>query len=58
MTNASITNLDFDQIKQNLKDYLKGQDRFKDYNFDGSNMSVLLDVLAYNSFQQNFFEFG
>lgn len=55
MANAPITQLDFDQIKSNLKEYLKGQDRFKDYNFEGSNMAVLLDVLAYNSFQNNFF---
>jgi len=55
MSNAPITQLDFDQIKSNLKDYLKGQDRFKDYNFEGSNMAVLLDVLAYNTFQNNFF---
>ena len=55
MANAPITQLDFDQIKVNLKEYLKGQDRFKDYNFEGSNMAVLLDVLAYNSFQNNFF---
>lgn len=55
MANAPITQLDFDQIKSNLKDYLKGQDRFKDYNFEGSNMAVLLDVLAYNTFQNNFF---
>lgn len=55
MANAPITQLDFDQIKSNLKEYLKGQDRFKDYNFEGSNMAVLLDVLAYNTFQNNFF---
>lgn len=55
MANAPITQLDFDQIKSNLKEYLKGQERFKDYNFEGSNMAVLLDVLAYNTFQNNFF---
>lgn len=55
MANAPITQLDFDQIKVNLKDYLKGQDRFKDYNFEGSNMAVLIDLLAYNTFQNNFF---
>lgn len=51
----SITKLDFDQIKSDLKTYLKGQDRFKDYDFEGSNMSVLLDVLAYNTYQNNFY---
>lgn len=50
-----ITELDFSQIKENLKTFLQGQDRFKDYNFEGSNMSVLLDVLAYNTFQNNFY---
>jgi hypothetical protein len=53
MANAnSITNLidlDFDSIKTNLKNFLKGQDVLKDYNYDGSALSVLLDVLAYNT---------
>jgi hypothetical protein len=44
-----VTDLDFDQIKTNLKDYLKGQDQFTDYDFEGSGLSVLLDVLAYNT---------
>lgn len=46
---TSITELDFDRIKENLKTYLSGQDNFKDYDFDGSNLSVLLDVMAYNT---------
>lgn len=41
--------LEFDQIKQNLKTFLQGQDRFSDYDFEGSNLSILLDVLAYNT---------
>jgi hypothetical protein len=44
-----IGELDFDGIKDNLKEYLKTQDQFKDYNFEGSGLSVLLDVLAYNT---------
>lgn len=44
-----LTTLDFATIKQNLKNYLKSQSRFSDYDFDGSNISVLLDVLAYNT---------
>jgi hypothetical protein len=44
-----ITDLDFDTIKTNLKTYLKGQTEFTDYDFEGSGMSVLLDVLAYNT---------
>lgn len=45
----NVTELDFDNIKQNLKDFLSGQEEFQDYNFEGSAMSVLLDVLAYNT---------
>jgi hypothetical protein len=50
--NAPFTSLDFEQAKEDLKTYLKNQDRFKDYDFEGSNMNVLLDVLAYNTFKQ------
>jgi len=50
-TNArlQITDLDFDTIKTNLKSYLQQQTEFTDYNFEGSGLSVLLDVLAYNT---------
>ena len=48
-TNLNVTELDFDDIKQNLKNYLKQQSQFNDYDFDGSGLSVLLDVLAYNT---------
>lgn len=44
-----ITDLEFDQIKSNLKSYLSAQSQFQDYDFEGSGMSVLLDMLAYNS---------
>lgn len=54
-SNAPITELDFDQIKTNLKTYMKGQAQFADYNFEGSNLSVLLDVLSYNTYQNGFF---
>lgn len=53
--NAPFTNLDFNDVKQSIRTYLEGQEQFKDYNFDGSNMSVLLDILAYNTFQNNFY---
>jgi len=51
MANKRIptTELDFDDIKTNLKSFLKGQSEFQDYDFDGSAMSVILDVLAYNT---------
>lgn len=45
----NITELDFDAIKQNLKEYLKGQSEFQDYDFEGSGLAVLLDILAYNT---------
>ena len=44
-----VAELDFDDIKENLKVFLKGQNEFKDYDFEGSGMSVLLDTLAYNT---------
>lgn len=50
-----ITELDFDGIKGQLKQYLQDQTQFKDYNFEGSNLNVVLDLLAYNSFQNNFY---
>ena len=49
MPNLRITELDFDQIKTNLKTFLQAQDEFTDYDFEGSGLSVLLDVLAYNT---------
>lgn len=55
MVKLNISELDFETIKEQFKDYLRGQTKFKDYNFEGSNMSVLLDVLAYNTFQNNFY---
>lgn len=45
----SVAELDFDAIKANLKTYLKGQETFTGYDFEGSNISMLLDVLAYNT---------
>jgi hypothetical protein len=50
-----ITELDFDSIKSQFKTYLQTQTQFKDYNFEGSNMSALLDVLAFNTFQNNYY---
>lgn len=48
-SNLNVTELDFDQIKQNLKNYLKTQSQFNGYDFEGSGLSTLLDVLAYNT---------
>ena len=50
-----VTELDFDAIKTALKTYLQGQDDFKDYNYDGSAISILLDVLAYNTHYNGFY---
>ena len=48
-TKLEISELDFDGIKGNLKNFLSQQDEFRDYDFEGSGMSVLLDMLAYNT---------
>lgn len=47
--------IDFAKNKEQLKTFLKNQTQLKDYNFDGSNLSVLLDVLSYNTYQNNFY---
>lgn len=48
-SSKDLTTLDFDSIKSNLKEYLKSQDIFRDYDFEASNINVLLDVLSYNT---------
>lgn len=54
-TSISLVNLDFDTLKASLKTYLKNQSLFQDYDFDGSNMSVLLDILSYNTYLNTFY---
>jgi len=49
-----VTELDFDYIKQDIINYLKGQDEFSDYNFEGSAMNILVDILAYNTHMNAF----
>jgi hypothetical protein len=44
-----VNELDFDTIKDSLKNYLRGQEQFQDYDFEGSSFSILLDILAYNT---------
>jgi hypothetical protein len=51
----NVAELDFDTIKQNLKNFLKQQNEFTDYDFDGSGLSVLLDILAYNTHYQAYY---
>lgn len=50
-----ITELDFNEIKSNLKDFLRSQSEFQDYDFEGSGMSVLLDILAYNTHYMGYY---
>ena len=47
--NLNVTELDFDLIKSNLKEYLKSQSKYNDYDFEGSGLSILLDILSYNT---------
>jgi len=57
MANSSlnISSLDFDTLKQNFKTYLQNQSVLKDYDFEGSNINVLLDVMTYNSYLNSFY---
>lgn len=57
MANSSINlvDLDFNALKTSFKEHLASQARFRDYNFDGSNINVLLDVLAYNTYINTFY---
>ena len=50
MTLVNFANLDFDQIKTSIKDYLRSNSNFTDYDFEGSNLSVIIDALAYNTY--------
>ena len=47
---VNFTNLDFEDVKTTLKEYLKSNSNFTDYDFEGSNLSTILDVLAYNTY--------
>ena len=49
MAFGQYTNLDFDQIKTSIKDYLRANTNFTDYDFEGSNLSIIIDALAYNT---------
>ena len=51
----SVTELDFDDIKVSLKDFLKSQPEFLDFNFEGSAISLLIDMLAYNTYQNAYY---
>ena len=47
---VNFANLDFDQIKVSIKDYLRSNSKFTDYDFEGSNLSSIIDILAYNTY--------
>ena len=47
---VNFSNLDFDQIKTSIRDYLKSNSKFTDYDFEGSNLSTIIDTLAYNTY--------
>jgi hypothetical protein len=47
---VNFSNLDFDQVKTTIRDYLKSNSNFTDYDFEGSNLSTIIDVLAYNTY--------
>ena len=47
---SNFTNLDFEQVKTTLREYLKENSNFTDYDFEGSNLSAILNVLAYNTY--------
>ena len=57
MANNSIilSNLDFDRLKNTFKTYMRGQERFQDYDLEGSNINVLLDLMAYNTYMNSFY---
>jgi len=57
MANSALvlTSLDFDTLKSQLKTFLQSQSQFKDYDYEGSNMNVLLDVLSYNTYLNSFY---
>ena len=50
----NVTSLDFDQIKVNLKNFLRAQPELADYDFEGSALGTIIDVLAYNTFYNSF----
>ena len=57
MANSSLTlsSIDFDTLKTNFKEFLKTQSVFKDFDYEGSNINTLLDVMSYNSYLNSFY---
>jgi len=51
---VKFSNLDFDQVKESIRDYIKSNSNFTDYDFEGSNLSVIIDALAYNTYLSSY----
>ena len=54
-SSISVTDLDFDSIKSSIKTYISSKPEFTDYDFEGSTISMLLDLLSYNTYQNAFY---
>ena len=55
MAEINISDLDFNSIKANFIEYMSAQDEFNDYDFEGSALNILMDLLAYNTYQNSFY---
>ena len=55
-TNLRLDGLSFEQIKNNFKTFMKGQDEFRDYNFESSGINTLIDILSYNTYYNSFYQ--
>ena len=55
-TNLRLDGLSFEQIRENFRTYLKAQDQFRDYNFESSGISTLVDILTYNTYYNAFYQ--
>ena len=55
MAELNISDLDFNSIKSNFIEYMESQDEFNDYDFEGSALNTLMDLLAYNTYQNSFY---
>ena len=55
MAEINISALDFNSIKANFIEYMSSQDEFNDYDFEGSALNILMDLLAYNTYQNSFY---
>lgn len=55
-TNLKLDGLSFEQIRDNFRNFLKAQDQFRDYNFESSGISTLIDILTYNTYYNSFYQ--